>query len=273
MNAIDRVKKSRGINELAEQIEPLAQSMATLADEARQVMSQTQQASEAQAAEWLKAQRQTGAAWVELAKELREVAAEVSSAAQSARSASRGWHWKLWLTVMLASMMPTVVLLIASLLLLDLTPLTTEGRRLMVLDTLRRFHIEEENASGPMAQVIGRMEAIAADTGCSIVFLHHASKGAAMMGAGDQQQTSRGSSVLVDNIRWQSYLSSMTSAEAEEWGVDDDQRRFFVRFGVSKANYGAPFADRWFRRHDGGVLKPAVLERQRKSKGVPRGEA
>ena len=135
-----------------------------------------------------------------------------------------------------------------------------EGRRLMVLDTLRRFHIEEENASGPMAQVIGRMEAIA-------------SKGAAMMGAGDQQQASRGSSVLVDNIRWQSYLSSMTSAEAEEWGVDDDQRRFFVRFGVSKANYGAPFADRWFRRHDGGVLKPAVLERQRKSKGVPRGEA
>lgn len=84
------------------------------------------EASEAQAAEWLKAQRQTGAAWVELAKELREVAAEVSSAAQSARSASRGWHWKLWLTVMLASMMPTVVLLIASLLLLDLTPLTTE---------------------------------------------------------------------------------------------------------------------------------------------------
>ena len=134
-------------------------------------------------------------------------------------------------------------------------------------------YIEEENASGPMAQVIGRMEAIAADTGCSIVFLHHASKGAAMMGAGDQQQASRGSSVLVDNIRWQSYLSSMTSAEAEEWGVDDDQRRFFVRFGVSKANYGAPFADRWFRRHDGGVLKPAVLERQRKSKGVPRGEA
>ncbi|WP_223932402.1 helicase RepA family protein, partial [Aeromonas caviae] len=43
------------------------------------------------------------------------------------------------------------------------------GRALagMVLDTLRRFHIEEENASGPMAQVIGRMEAIAADTGCS----------------------------------------------------------------------------------------------------------
>jgi len=151
-----------------------------------------------------------------------------------------------------------------------------EGRRLMVLDTLRRFHIEEENASGPMAQVVGRMEAIAADTGCAIVFLHHASKGAAMAGAGDQQQASRGSSVLVDNIRWQSYLSGMTQAEAEEWGVDEGQRGFFVRYGVSKANYGAPFQECWFRRQEGGVLKPAVLERQKrqppaKLKSVARG--
>ncbi|MGP5476283.1 helicase RepA family protein [Pseudomonas helleri] len=141
-----------------------------------------------------------------------------------------------------------------------------EGRRLMVLDTLRRFHIEEENSSGPMAQVIGRMEAIAAETGCSIVFLHHASKGAAMMGAGDQQQASRGSSVLVDNIRWQSYLSGMTQGDSEEWGVEDSQRGYFVRYGVSKANYGTPFQERWFRRHEGGVLKPAVLERQHKAK-------
>lgn len=93
-----------------------------------------------------------------------------------------------------------------------------EGRRLMILDTLRRFHLEEENASGPMAQVIGRMEAIATATGCSIVFLHHTSKGAALQGTGDQQQASRGSSVLADNIRWQAYLSGMTASEAEEWG-------------------------------------------------------
>ncbi|RWT33076.1 helicase RepA family protein [Aeromonas caviae] len=147
-----------------------------------------------------------------------------------------------------------------------------EGRRLMILDTLRRFHIEEENASGPMAEVIGRMEAIAADTGCAIVFLHHASKGAAMAGAGDQQQASRGSSVLVDNIRWQSYLSSMTTAEADEWGVEQGQRRFFVRYGVSKANYGAPFPERWLRRHEGGVLKQAKLEQTQKGRGQ-RGKA
>lgn len=89
-----------------------------------------------------------------------------------------------------------------------------------------------------------------------------------MMGVGDQQQASRGSSVLVDNIRWQSYLSGMTPKEAEELGVNDGQRGYFVRFGVSKANYGAPFPERWLRRHEGGVLKPAVLERRRKTKEV-----
>lgn len=140
---------------------------------------------------------------------------------------------------------------------------SARGRRLMILDTLRRFHVEEENASGAMSQVVGRMEAIAAETGCAIVFLHHANKSASASGSGDQQQASRGSSVLVDNIRWQSYLSGMTQSEAEAWGVEDSQRGYFVRYGVSKANYGAPFKECWLRRHEGGVLKPAVLERQR----------
>ncbi|HCM0834939.1 helicase RepA family protein [Vibrio alginolyticus] len=143
-----------------------------------------------------------------------------------------------------------------------------EGKRLLILDTLRRFHIEEENASAPMAQVIGRMEAIAAETDCSIVFLHHSNKGAVMMGAGDHQQASRGSSVLVDNIRWQAYLASMTPAEAEKLGVERNQRKYFVRFGVSKANYGDPFSECWFRRHDGGVLKPAVLERRKRQSAM-----
>lgn len=136
-----------------------------------------------------------------------------------------------------------------------------DGRRLMILDTLRRFHLEEENHSGPMAQVVGRMEAIAEATGCSILFLHHTNKGSASLGAGDQQQASRGSSVLVDNIRWQAYLASMTAAEAKGLGVDDGTRGHFVRLGVSKSNYGPPIPEVWLCRHEGGVLRPAILKR------------
>jgi RecA-family ATPase len=133
------------------------------------------------------------------------------------------------------------------------------GRRLMFLDTLRRFHLLDENDSGDMAQLVGILEGIAKRTGCAMVFLHHASKAAAMGGMGDMQQASRGSSVLVDNIRWQAYLAGCSKDEAKKFGIDEEMRGYFVRAGVSKQNYGPPVADGWMRRVEGGVLVPAVL--------------
>lgn len=133
------------------------------------------------------------------------------------------------------------------------------GRRLMFLDTLRRFHELDENDSGQMAHLVGVLEGIAKRTGCAMVFLHHASKSAAMNGQGDMQQASRGSSVLVDNIRWQMYLAGASKDEAKTLGIDEAMRGYFVRTGVSKQNYGPPVADVWMRRSDGGVLIPAEL--------------
>ena len=133
------------------------------------------------------------------------------------------------------------------------------GARLILIDTLRRVHLLDENSSSDMALLLSRLEQVVLETGCSIVFLHHASKAAAMNGLGDVQQASRGSSVLVDNIRWQSFMSSMTKAEAASYNVEEAMRPFFVRWGVSKQNYGSPIAQIWLRRHEGGVLLPAVL--------------
>ena len=132
-----------------------------------------------------------------------------------------------------------------------------DGARLVVVDTLRRFHIEDENASGPMAQLLGVMEGICERTGASILFLHHTAKGAALNGAGGEQQAARGSSVLVDNIRGGQWnLLGMTEAEATRLKVDE--RRRFVRLVQAKANFGPPIADKWLERTHGGVLKPAL---------------
>lgn len=149
------------------------------------------------------------------------------------------------------------------------------GKRILFLDTLRRFHKLEENDSGEMAEVIGRMEAMAWKQSCSIVFLHHASKSAAMGGQGDQQQASRGSSVLVDNIRWQAYLSGCSKDEAKKLDIQEPMRGYFVRTGISKQNYGPPVADVWMRRGEGGVLTPANLSNHFGSvkKGAKRDEA
>ena len=130
------------------------------------------------------------------------------------------------------------------------------GSRILFIDTLRCFHELEENSSGEMASVMSRMRRVSARTQCAIVFLHHSSKSSALNGQTDQQQASRGSSALVDNARWQSYLSVMSLDEAARFKVNIDQRDRYVRFGVNKVNYAAPIVPRWFRRGEGGVLFP-----------------
>lgn len=130
------------------------------------------------------------------------------------------------------------------------------GKRLLILDTLRRIHNLDENNSGDMARVVDMLERVARLTGCAILFLHHTSKGAALSGDGDQQQASRGSSVLVDNIRFQMFMAGMSVEEANAWNIPDADRRFFVRAGMSKVNYGAKLIDLWLRRTDGGILYP-----------------
>lgn len=133
------------------------------------------------------------------------------------------------------------------------------NKRLIFLDTLRRFHTLDENDSGAMAEMLGRLEAITTATGCAIVFLHHASKAAALNGQGDMQQASRGSSVLVDNVRWQMYLAGMSKEEAKKNEVDEEMRGYWVKCGISKQNYGQPTAEKWLRRVEGGVLTPGHL--------------
>ncbi|MES7190638.1 IncQ-type mobilization protein MobB, partial [Cutibacterium acnes] len=86
----------------------------TLADEARQRIAEVQQASEEQAASWTSQQQQAMSAWRQAAKDMRAAAGELITASQTARSAARGWTWKLWAGVLTASVMPILVLLIAS---------------------------------------------------------------------------------------------------------------------------------------------------------------
>jgi RecA-family ATPase len=134
-----------------------------------------------------------------------------------------------------------------------------DGSRLLVIDTLTRFHSLDENSGADAKQIMSKLEAIALRSGAAIVYLHHVSKAAGMSGMTELQQAARGSSVFVDNARWLSFVSGMSQEEALKFGIPDDQRRMYVRWNISKQNYGQPIPDRWFKRHDGGVLLPADL--------------
>jgi RecA-family ATPase len=143
----------------------------------------------------------------------------------------------------------------------------SRGFRLVILDTLRRFHGGNENDASDMARLMSSLEAVAYEANTTVLFLHHASKHSALNGSADEQQASRGSSVLVDNARWQSYLVTMSEREAKKLQVDESERKLFVRFGVSKHNYSAPMGDVWFRRCTGGVLRFHRFEKQTESSG------
>ncbi len=141
----------------------------------------------------------------------------------------------------------------------DLIALGT-GARLIILDTLIRFHSGDENSTVDMKRVLMQLEQLACKTGAAVLYLHHTSKAAALNGQGELQQAARGASVLSDNSRWLGYLTGMTPSEGKLYGIPQSDQTLYVRFGVSKQNYGAPVAPQWYRRQLGGALLPVELQ-------------
>lgn len=133
----------------------------------------------------------------------------------------------------------------------------SKGKRLVILDTLRRFHLGDENSSKDMSQFISLLEGVANATGAAFLYCHHSSKSAATDGKGGEQGASRGSSVLVDNARFQANLVSMTRAEAKKMKISDLKRKKLVKLIIPKINYSEPICDTWLYRNVGGILTAA----------------
>lgn len=136
--------------------------------------------------------------------------------------------------------------------------LTKKNARLLVIDTLSRFHRGDENSNKEMGQLMAVLESIARDTNCAIILVHHLSKSMALNGRQNEQQSVRGASLLVNNARWQAYVASMSENEARKQSVKESLRGMYVRFGISKQNYAKPFEECWLKRSVDGVLLSAL---------------
>lgn len=142
------------------------------------------------------------------------------------------------------------------------------GYRLIVIDTLSRVHSGDENDRQSAAHVMRHLEKLAVTSNAAVLYLHHTSKSAAQNGQGASQQAARGSSVWVDESRWTAFLRGMDEREAKQAGVSETDRANYVRYGVSKNNYGPPEPDKWLMRHTNGVLVPALFK-HKAPKGKP----
>ena len=139
-----------------------------------------------------------------------------------------------------------------------------DGARLVIIDTLRRVHQLDENESGAMASLIGLLESVCYRTGTSVLYVHHTNKAGAVTG---EATATRGSSVLTDNVRLQLNLVTMQPDEAKKLKVDDDDRKRYVRLVYAKTNYCAPYADRWYKRADKGILVPHGFDLTKRGQG------
>lgn len=140
----------------------------------------------------------------------------------------------------------------------------SEGQRLIIIDTMRRFHAADENSSSAMATLVAVLEEIAQKTGAAVLFLHHTNK-SGLSDDGDNQGASRGSSVLVDNARYVLNASVMpkpiNKGENRYNGqlISDSARKYYLRLNDSKINNAAKSDETWLFRRPGGILVKATF--------------
>lgn len=133
--------------------------------------------------------------------------------------------------------------------------------RLVGLDpaiSLTRGRELDEIAQRDLANSV---EKIAIETGAAVIVISHAAKSVQF-----QQEVgshaSRGSGAITDAFRLEVLMRVMTSKDAKEFQIDDQQRHRFVRMQVTKANSLPPdlMQPIWLERVSGGALTLANLK-------------
>jgi RecA-family ATPase len=132
------------------------------------------------------------------------------------------------------------------------------GVDLLILETVSRLHNGDENAASAMAALVNAVESVARSANAAVLLIHHSSKAADLNGRGDSQHAARGNSAFVDNLRYVANIFGLGLEEAAKLGVGAERKKF-LRFEVTKANYVAPQEPRYLRRLDDGVLRAIPL--------------
>src|SRR5690606_14423279 len=105
--------------------------------------------------------------------------------------------------------------------------------------------------------LVTAVERIRRATGATVLVCAHVSQTGATQGGG--QEIVRGSTALVDGVRWVATMQRPTEREASRFGISGDDADTYVRFSVAKSNYTAPQAGQWLHRGPWGILERVDL--------------
>jgi RecA-family ATPase len=130
--------------------------------------------------------------------------------------------------------------------------------RLIIVDPASRFRGGDENSAEDATRFVEALEELSKASGATVLVVHHMNKWSGK-DAEQTQDAARGSSALVDGVRWQMNLAAMTQAEGKEYLVPEEERRNYLTATVTKNNYAAPQPKTILKRGDGGYLSRVAL--------------
>lgn len=125
--------------------------------------------------------------------------------------------------------------------------------KLIIADPLSRFRGGSANGEEEATRFVEALEFIRKETGATVLVPSHTGKEAGKAKDGSQHAV-RGSSALVDGMRWVGTLMSMHADIAKELGVSKEDARRYVRLEIPKNNYAPPFPGCWLYRNESGIL-------------------
>lgn len=122
--------------------------------------------------------------------------------------------------------------------------------QLFIADPFVRTHAVNENDNMQIDKVVAVFNEIAERSGAAVSVIHHERKLSSreVSTSGDSNR-GRGASSLTDGVRVAHTIDTMTEKEAKNFGLNEDDRRFYIRIDTAKSNMSAP-ADKatWFKK-------------------------
>lgn len=119
---------------------------------------------------------------------------------------------------------------------------------MVALDPFIKTHGLNENDNAAMDYVCGLLSEIAIELECGIDLPHHTNKASASTATPGDVNRGRGGSSMKDAARLAYTLTAMTPEEAQLFGIDEAERRSFIRMDSAKVNIAPPSREaKWFR--------------------------
>lgn len=114
----------------------------------------------------------------------------------------------------------------------------------LVCDPLAELHNAEENDNTAMRSVVAAFRGLAQRLNMSVLLLHHDRKGNNAPGDMDRL---RGASAITGAVRVLMTLTSMSTEEAEQFGIPAEERRRHFRIDGAKSNYAVAQEAEWWK--------------------------